>query len=192
MHSLRLLFKNVLYPRPRGIALSVCSRVRRPWRVRGGKFITIGDRTWIEPGCAMEAIAKWQEQRFEPRVSIGNDVYIGRHFYLTAVGAVTIEDGCVLSEHVYISDNGHGLDPLGDLIMRQPLVNKGDMIIGAHSFLGYRCCILPGVQLGEHCVVGANSVVTRSFPAYSMIAGIPARLIKRYSPQSGTWEAVRL
>ena len=88
---------------------------------------------------------------------------------------------------MYITDHVHGFNPEGGLVREQPLVCKGDVIVGAHSFIGYRVSILSGVHLGKHCVVGANSVVTRSFPDYSMIAGIPARLLKRYSLETHTW-----
>jgi len=49
---------------------------------------------------------------------------------------------------------------------------------------------MSGVTLGEHCVVGANSVVTRSFPAGSMVAGCPAKLVKAFSPEAGDWVSV--
>lgn len=51
------------------------------------------------------------------------------------------------------------------------------------------CSVLPGVTLGDHCVVGTRSVVTHSFPPYSMIDRSPARLIKTFNPMSGKWES---
>ena len=84
----------------------------------------------------------------------------------------------------------HQLNPKGGLIMQQNLECKGPVILGASCFLGMRVTVLPNVQLGEFCVVGANSVVNKSFPAYSMIAGVPARLIKRFDPAENKWKPV--
>ena len=101
---------------------------------------------------------------------------------------ITIGDGCVLSEHVYITDLMHGLHPDQGLIMQQPLQSKGPVRIGSGCFLGYRAAIMPGVTLGDHCVVGANSVVTKSFPAYSMLVGSPARLVRSYNRKTAKWD----
>jgi acetyltransferase-like isoleucine patch superfamily enzyme len=65
-------------------------------------------------------------------------------------------------------------------MMQQRLKSKGPVRIGAGSFLGYRAVVLPGVTLGPHCVVGAQAVVTESFAEGSMVAGNPARLLKRW------------
>jgi acetyltransferase-like isoleucine patch superfamily enzyme len=75
--------------------------------------------------------------------------------------------------------------------MKQPLTSKGPVRIGEGSFLGYRTVVMPGVTLGMHCVVGCNSVVMRSFPAYSMLAGSPARRVKAYSFEQRCWQPVK-
>ncbi|WP_109488722.1 acyltransferase [Occallatibacter savannae] len=134
----------------------------------------------------IDAILAYGGQQFHPSIEIGDDVYIGRHVYLTACDRIVISTGCVLSEHVYISDSAHGIDPQQGLIMKQPLKSES-VYLGPNCFVGYRAVILPGVSLGEWCIVGANSVVTRSFPAFSMIAGAPAQLIKVYAHDQGQW-----
>ena len=48
--------------------------------------------------------------------------------------------------------------------------------------------ILPGVFIGEGCIIGANAVVTKSFPPGCILAGVPAKIIKKYNPKKGIWE----
>lgn len=159
----------------------------RPRRIEGAQFISVGARTTILGHAAFAAISRYAGQNFTPRLEIGNRVYIGRYAYITCCNVVTIEDECVLSDHVYITDLAHGFDPTGGLILDQKLTSKGPVRIGRGTFLGYRACIMDGVVLGDHCVVGANAVVTKSFPSGSMVAGSPARCIKSYSASIREW-----
>jgi len=189
--GLKRIVKNILYYRPRGIkSCGKDSYILRPRKITGAQHIEIGERTVIYRNSWLNAIDTYVTQKFHPRMVFGNDVYVGQYACIVAAHDVEIEDGCVLSEHVYVSDCGHGTDPEKGLIMRQPLFHKGKVKIGAHSFIGYGARILPGVTLGHHCIVGANTVVTKSFPEYSMVVGMPAVLVKRYSAQTKSWVPV--
>jgi acetyltransferase-like isoleucine patch superfamily enzyme len=160
-------------------------------RIAHPECISVGDRTTIGYDASMEPILKYANVRYSPKIEIGKDVYIGPHVYIACVGRILIGDESVLSESVYLNDTNHGFDPEHGLIMQQELVHPGDITIGKSCFLGLRSAIMPGVTLGDHCVVGTNSVVTKSFPAYSMIAGAPATLIKRYSLEEKRWVRVK-
>jgi acetyltransferase-like isoleucine patch superfamily enzyme len=186
MRFIKETVKEFLY-RPSDVVFGERSYIRRPYSISGGKQVRIGKRTSILGGLHIQAITEYAGVTYRPAIEIGDDVYIGGHAYFTSVDRIFVGDGCVLSEYIYITDEVHGMDPRGGLIMEQPLVSKGPVIIGRSCFLGFRVAVMPGVTLGEHCVVGANSTVTRSFPAYSMIAGSPAHMLKRYSHALGQW-----
>jgi len=163
------------------------SVLRRPKRLLNPTSMRVGNRTSIGDLAHIELISEYAGVRFSPKVEIGDDVYIGSNLYMVCLGTMTIGHGSVLSEYVYLHDSNHGFDPKGGRIMQQPLVHGGNITIGRDCFLGFRAAILPGVTLGDHCVVAAGAVVTKSFPAYSMVAGVPATLIKRYSSAEEKW-----
>jgi lipopolysaccharide O-acetyltransferase len=163
-------------------------KIKSPTQVQGGKYICVGSTSVIGKYSWIGALQEYSGFLYSPQILIGDNVNIGNFACITAIDKITIGDNCLISEHVYMSDHAHGLKASKDIpIVEQPLYSKGEVIIGNNCFIGLRVSILPGVQLGEHCIVGAHSLVNNSFPAYSMIAGSPAKLIKKYSFELNKW-----
>lgn len=117
---------------------------------------------------------------------IGSNVTIGDNAVITAQGGVTVEDHVIFADRVCLIANEHNYRDVSRPIKDQGGYSK-PILIGAGSWLGINVTILQGTQIGKNCVVGAGSVVKGTFPDYCVIAGNPARVIKRYDSESGMW-----
>lgn len=154
------------------------SQPRRLW---------IGDRTNLLAGAILLSRTLDGGPPGGGPIRIGSKVYIGLNAYVVSHTGITIGDDSVLSDHVYLNDGTHGLNPTAGHIMEQPVTSKGPIQIGNGVFIGYRALILPGVSVGAHSVVSAQSVVTADVPPFTMVAGSPARPIKRFDHESDRW-----
>lgn len=118
---------------------------------------------------------------------IKNGAHIGHFNHIYATKKVIIEENVLTADKVYISDNLHGYEDINQPISKQPIVQNGDgVVIGKGSWLGENVCIM-GASVGRHCVIGANSVVTKDIPDYSIAVGVPAKIIKRYDHNRKQW-----
>jgi len=111
-------------------------------------------------------------------IRIGSGTAVGNDFVITSNAAVQIGRDCLLSYRVTVMDHSHVTGP-GVAPVTSGLTDGKPISIGDKCFLGCNVVIMPGVTLGENCVVGANSVVTKSFEARSVIAGAPAKLLRK-------------
>lgn len=128
-----------------------------------------------------------------PILKIGNNIYIGHNVSIHCMNNVELEDNVVLSDYIYISDVSHGLEMTENVsIMNQPWISYGKVKIGNGTFLGHGVKVMPNVIIGKNCIVAAGSVVTKSFEDYSLIAGSPAKLLKKYCFETKTWRKINL
>lgn len=112
------------------------------------------------------------------RLLVGPCTRIGSDAVIAVGQEVRIGARVLIAARCYISDIGHRFDLPDRAVLDQGISQPRPVAIGDGSWLGINVCVMPGVSLGRNCVVGANSVVTKSFPDYSVIAGTPARLLE--------------
>jgi acetyltransferase-like isoleucine patch superfamily enzyme len=117
-------------------------------------------------------------------VSVGNHTRVGIGSVL--IGPVSIGDDVAIAQHVVITALNHNYTDVSKPISEQG-VTTDRVYIGDETWIGSNAVILPGVVIGMHCVVAAGSVVTHSVPSFCVVAGNPARIIKRYNPDTCTW-----
>lgn len=111
----------------------------------------------------------------------GNHIKVGKNFFcnynctILDVGKVTFGDNCLLAPNVAIYTAGHPIHPDS----RNSLYEYGiDVTIGDNVWIGGNVVIMPGVNIGSNCVIGAGSVVTKDIPAWSVAAGNPCRVLR--------------
>lgn len=151
------------------------------------KCIYIGNHVFIRNYARIEPVTLWKDRKYSPKIIIGNNVSIEQGLHLTCANKVEIQDGCLITPYCSITDIDHCYEDISQRILEQELDIK-ETIIGKNSMLGTGVKIMAGVKVGEHCVIGANSVVTKDMPDYCVAVGIPARIIKRYNFKTNTWE----
>ena len=114
-------------------------------------------------------------------------VTIGDFNHIYATGSIVFEKNALTANYVYISDNLHSFEEINTPISQQPIKQLQHVIIGEGCWIGEHVSII-GASVGKNSVIGANSVVTHDIPDYCVAVGAPARIIKRYNPETKLWE----
>ncbi len=164
------------------------THIEKPLRIEHKKNIFLENYVSIASYCWLAANPKTSES-VEARLIIREGSCIGDFAHIYATKEIIIDKNVLLANYVYISDNIHGYEDINVPINQQPIVQKKTVLIGEGSWIGEHVCII-GANVGKHCIIGANSVVTHDIPDYCVAVGAPARIIKKYSFENQKWVKV--
>ena len=141
--------------------------------------LRIGEGTLLEPGCWLTLAARGRDR--DRRGLLPQPRHDDRR-----AEQVTIGDHVMFANGCFIGDAEHRFDDPELPITWQGFTSKGPVEIGANSWFGVNCAVTSGVSVGERCVIGANSVVTRDLPARHICAGAPAKPLRpiTYKPRA--------
>jgi acetyltransferase-like isoleucine patch superfamily enzyme len=155
------------------------------------ELVSIGNRVYIGSSTLIQPIIQYLAETFTPSISIQDDVYIGNRCTISASAEITIGEGVTIGDLVYIGGGRHGYEDPNNSVLKQNIV-VGSIKIGPRAWIGYGSFIAStgNLEIGEHAIVAANSVVTKSVPAFTIVAGTPAKPIKYYDFPQGKWVSV--
>ena len=150
--------------------------------IRIGNRVTLGREVWLNiPNVSFCS---------EPAIIIEDECGIGRRSVISAKNQIHIMRNTIFAPSVLIMDHNHAFEDVTVPISRQPMTPGGTIRIEEGCWIGFGAAIVCSrgeLIIGRGSVVGANSVVSRSVPAYTVVAGNPAKIVKQYDPETKIW-----
>lgn len=159
------------------------SNIMGPEQIEGEEYITIEDNVFMYSRSTLIA-RKCTEK--DPNLVIGKRAQIRPGFHAVCVFSIVIGDDVLVADNVYLSDNAHAYSDINYPIGAQPLKLLRPVRIGSNAWIGRNVCVI-GASIGKHSVIGANSVVLKDVPDYSVAVGNPARIIKQFDFSRQLW-----
>jgi carbonic anhydrase/acetyltransferase-like protein (isoleucine patch superfamily) len=163
-----------------------------PTVIYGEGRIAIGEHTTVGPLASISAGMPSQAGlRGDPVITIGDRCMLGKGIGIIGHERIELGDDIWTGHYVYITDQNHGYEDI-DLPIGVQMWTNEPVSIGSGSWLGHGSIILPGSHIGEHVVVAGGAVVAGGdIPSYSVVAGVPAKVVRRYEADRG-WRPIKM
>jgi maltose O-acetyltransferase len=133
------------------------------------------DAKRVGEGCFYLDLIVWLNG---DRIEMGDRVAFNYGCYVNGFGGLVIGESAEFGPYVMIHTANHETGDARQPATAQGWRDDGPMEIGRNCWIGMGSCLLPGVSIGEGCIVGAGSVVVRSLPPFSVAVGNPAKVIR--------------
>src|SRR3954451_9119425 len=173
--------------------------VRWAWlKLRWGKRLQTDGLCFVGPGVKFEIgrdavvrLGRWswighgsKIRAHEGVVEIGAKTVMGQECTISAFQSVKIGRECIIADRVMLIDFDHGVVEVERPIRLQGIY-KRDVEVGHNCWIGYGACILRGATVGDNCIIGTTTVVTKDVPSNGVVGGVPARLLRMREEPSG-------
>ncbi len=147
------------------------ARLKNPQRIAIGSGAFVGAGSWLQVLDAEGGVA----------LEIGDGASIAEGCVLSTAQSIRLGTKVSFARHVYVADHSHGYDDPTRPSVEQGITDVRAVEIGDGAWLGENVMVLPGVRIGKGAVVAANSVVSKDVPDFSVAAGAPARVVRRFA-----------
>ncbi len=162
--------------------------IRRPIYIRGKRSLSGCNNLTTGRFCRFDLSGK------RDALFIGEKCEMGDMTHIVAHDSVRIGKNVLIASKCFISDTNHGAykgnEPDSPMVPpnKRKLVSK-PVVIGDNVWIGENVVILAGSEIGDGCIIGANSIITKSIPQYCIVIG-NNRIIKKYNIKSKVWDIV--
>lgn len=166
------------------------SAIYKPLLISNPGKIFIKDFVSIRKGARLEVISG--QSKIAPRLTIGNNVNIEQNVHIVCGSRIEIGDNVSITGNVAIVDIIHPYDDINDHSKIGSRIQcEGNYVeIGDNVFIGFGAIIMPNVKIGKNSVIGAHSVINHDVPEYSVAAGNPAKIVKKYCFDTKNWKKI--
>lgn len=165
--------------------------IRRPFYCRGKSRLQFAEEFTTGHNCRFDLLGEDDDN--SKKLIIGKNCKLGDNVHIVANEKVIIGDNCLMASKIFISDTSHG-DYSNTETHSSPNIPPDDrpfymkpVVIGNNVWIGENACILLGVTVGSGCIIGANSLVNRDVPDNCIVAGAPAKVLKRWDAELKQW-----
>ena len=134
--------------------------------------LEIGEHVLLEPGV-------WLTAPGQARIRIGQGTFLNLGVMIASAELVEVGEHCMFANGCFVTDADHRFDDPSRPVPWQGFTSQGPTRVGDNVWCGANVVITGGVTVGERCVIGANSVVTRDIPPFSIAAGAPAKVLRK-------------
>lgn len=141
----------------------------------------------------LEAVLEHNGHKYNPQIIIGDNVTVVDFVHIGATNYVEIGNNVLMASKIYISDHNHGTYSGNNQTnphtppQQRYVSNDKRVVIGDNAWIGESVSILPGVTIGQGSIIGANSVVVKDIPSFSIAVGNPAKIIKNFDFEKQIW-----
>ena len=154
-----------------GVGVSIGPRVL--FRITDGAGIVIGSGSHV--GRDTVLVAK------RGSICIGENSFVGHGCTVVANSTIQIGADCLIGEFVTIRDQNHGIEYSDVPFSKQEMVSS-PISIGSNVWIGAKSTVIAGVTIGPNSVVAANAVVTKDVPSWTVVGGVPGKVLRKIAP----------